>query len=150
MLVNIFNDQSDLPISSPLVETLVKEVLKKEKCLCDEVAIHFVDRKTISKLHEQYFDDPSPTDCISFPLDSNSEQGYQNLGDVFVCPNVALEYAKQHKKDPFTETTLYIIHGLLHLLGYDDLDDISEPVMREAEARHLEHLLKKELQLKKE
>jgi len=145
LLISIYNNQSDLPISPPQVRALVREVLKKEKCKCDEVAIHFVDLKTICVLHEEYFNDPSPTDCISFPMDSSEEEGYRILGEVFVCPLAATEFARKNEEDPFVETSLYIIHGLLHLLGHDDMDEISEPLMRKAEARLLTHLKEKKL-----
>lgn len=145
MLINCFNNQSDLPISTSQVKALTKEVLKKEKAVCDEVHIHFVDLKTISVLHEEYFGDPTPTDCISFPMDSDEEEGYRILGEVFVCPLAAIEFARKNEGDPFVETSLYIVHGLLHLLGYDDMDEVAEPLMRSAETRLLDHLQTKKL-----
>ena len=67
---------------------------------------------------------------------------YRLLGDVFVCPKAALLYTEEKGGDPYWETTLYLVHGLLHLLGYDDKDDEAVTKMREAERRHMDHLKK--------
>ena len=62
-------------------------------------------------------------------------------------PATAVEYAQKYRKDPFDETTLYIVHGLLHLLGYDDLNEEDRKKMRKAEARHMRQLKKLRLHL---
>ncbi len=98
------------------------------------------------RLHGQYFNDRSLTDCISFPLDE-SESPYRVLGDVFVCPQVAIAYAGRNGGDPYLETTLYLVHGLLHLMGYDDITEKDRKKMRAAEERHLSHLQKRRLTL---
>lgn len=141
MEVHIENRQTALPVSLDAVAPLVKSVLSLEEKTCEEVGIHFVDTQKISELHFQYFGDPSPTDCISFPLDSAM------LGDVFVCPQTAVEYARKHGKDPYEELSLYIVHGLLHLIGYDDIEDEDRAAMRAAEKRHMRELKKQKLSL---
>jgi len=137
--VHIFNQQQDLEIPHQVVTDIVKEVLRKEGKRCDEVAVHFVNTSTICELHSKYFDDPSVTDCISFPIDETDTEEYRVLGEVFVCPKTAIDYASSHQCTPYRETTLYIVHGLLHLLGYDDLGE-TEPQMRAAEKLHMKNL----------
>lgn len=139
MNVYLFDEQNSLKIDHNKVKTLVQIVVEFEGQRANEATIHFVDVAAICDLHAQYFDDPSPTDCISFPIDSPDEKGYRVLGEVFVCPQTAVEYAKQEGGDPLHETTLYIVHGLLHLMGYDDTEDLVEQ-MRIAEKRHMDHL----------
>lgn len=145
--VFFFDEQNDIPVASSSVEKTILEILEFEQVECEEVSLHLVTKERISDLHLQFFNDPAPTDCISFPLD---DEGTPNriLGEVFVCPSIAKEYAVRHRGDPYTETTLYLIHGLLHLCGYDDLDPASKKEMRAAEKRHLAHLRKKNLLLK--
>lgn len=138
MDVYVENLQSDLPIFVEDVPNIVKTLLTFAGERCDEVGIHFVDVEKISELHAQYFNDPSPTDCISFPL--NDDGDYRILGDVFICPQTAINYAAAHESDPYREVTLYLVHGLLHLMGYDDIDDIDREVMRAAEKRYMEYL----------
>ncbi len=148
MDVHIFNQQKDLCISHAQVDNVVKEMLKHEGIQCDEVSIQFVDTSKICELHQRFFDDPTTTDCISFPIDPPGTEGFCVLGEVFVCPETAINYAKNHNTDPLHEVTLYIIHGLLHLIGYDDISEKDEPLMREAEKRHIKNLENKELILK--
>ena len=137
MKTSCFDTQSSLKISPETVHRLTEAVLTFKQVKTDEVIFHFVDKSTMTKLHEEFFHDPTPTDCISFPIDASSEEGdgYHILGEVFVCPEVAIEQAKTFKQEPYREVSLYCIHGLLHLLGYDDLDPRQEKMMREEEKR---------------
>ena len=150
MIVRIFNRQRTLALTALPVRRLVTHVLAQEGKTCDEVSIYFVNTPTICRLHADYFNDPSPTDCISFPLDeADDDEGfpYRVLGDVFVCPETAVKYAQSRSLDPYHEVTLYIVHGLLHLMGYDDMNPICRRRMRRAEKRHLQALITANLQL---
>jgi probable rRNA maturation factor len=132
--ISIYNRQEDLKVDKGSVRALVLATLKFLKIPFDEVTIYFVSVKEISKLHEEFFQDPTPTDCITFPLDET------HLGEVFVCPAVAIQYAEKRKLDPYKETALYIIHGLLHILGYDDLEEKARRTMRKKEKSCMSHL----------
>jgi probable rRNA maturation factor len=137
LTIHLSNKQKDLKIISKNIKALVKNFLSLEKTTCHEVSIHFVDEKTICQLHQQFFNDPSPTDCISLPMDDEDEP-YRVLGEIFVCPKAAVDYAEKHQTDPQRELCLYVIHGLLHLIGYDDIDPKDRAKMRRAEKRHLD------------
>ena len=142
MIVNVINNQSELSIENEHVQRIVEQVILFEHRRCDEVNIYFVDTSTICQLHADFFNDSTPTDCISFPIDDGDEgEGHCLLGEVFICPATAIAYSKKKDKDPYTETTLYIGHGLLHLMGYDDLETKAKRRMRRAEARHMKNLL---------
>ncbi|MGE3953730.1 MAG: rRNA maturation RNase YbeY [Parachlamydiales bacterium] len=130
----IENRQTDLSLSEAGAGPIAQSVVADEGKEPQEVGIHFVDATEMSQLHMEYFQDPSLTDCISLPVDG------ELLGDVFVCPKQALLYTQEHGGDPYWETTLYLVHGLLHLLGYDDKEEGREREMREAERRHMERL----------
>ena len=150
MEVIILSQQEDLAIDEDAVAHLVAAVLDHKQCHCDEVSIHFVDIEEITALHEEFFDDPTPTDCITFPIDTDEESSagsYRLLGEVFVCPAVAKEYASQNGLEVYHELSLYIIHGLLHLLGYDDIHEDDEQKMREAEQELLHMAREKKLLL---
>lgn len=142
MLVLVSDRQKDLPLKheKKKIEALVKLVLEQEGRACDEVAIHFVSAPIICKMHKKFFDDPAITDCISFPMDAFREANFCYLGDVFVCPKQAIFYADENGLDPYRETTLYIVHGLLHLLGYDDIEESDAKLMRRKELKHLKTL----------
>ncbi len=146
MKIQIYDSQKDLLLSKPKVRSLVKAVIALEGQKCEEVSLHFVDKKTISELHGRFFQDNSPTDCISFPMD-DKEESFRVLGEVFVCPSVAIEFASTHDKDPYQETALYVIHGLLHLFGYDDIEAEDRKIMRKMEKKYMSHIQLKGLNL---
>lgn len=147
MIINIFNEQDALGINPEKVQLIVANILEKEDCICDELSVHFVDTKTISDLHGKFFNDYSTTDCISFPLDDEEDPYYRVLGEIFVCPETAIQYAKDHQIDAYQETQLYIIHGILHLLGYDDIEEEDKRIMRIKESEHVQNLAEKGLHL---
>lgn len=132
MKIYSINRQRALKIPKNFTTSLVRVVLELEKVCCKTVFVYFVTEKRICDLHQQFFNDPSPTDCISFPIDK------ELLGEVFVCPRTALNYVKKNGGDPYQEVALYIIHGILHLLGYDDLAPAQRRVMRKKEKRCME------------
>lgn len=142
MEIYVLDQQKSLTVSTQQVQDLVRDVIAHEGASCDEVAVYFVTASEISALHKEYFDDPSPTDCISFPMspDTSDSEEYHTLGDVFVCPDVALEYARSHNLDPYEELSLYTVHGLLHLMGYDDISEEDCSEMRAAENQHMQNL----------
>lgn len=149
MIINVINEQNVVPVSTEAVQKIVYQVLKEENQSCDEASIFFVETNVICQLHDEFFDDPSPTDCISFPIDDEENFGYRLLGEIFVCPETALQYSKDNPGvDVGEETTLYIVHGLLHLLGYDDIEEEDIVSMRAAEARHMAKIKKLNVQLK--
>lgn len=147
MIVNVSNSQKTIKISKNQVKILVQEVIFHEGQTCEEVSVHFVSKFRIGKLHRDFFDDPTPTDCISFPMDEDIESPHRVLGEIFVCPEVAKEYSIKHNIDQHEEITLYIIHGLLHLMGYNDIQIEERKLMRKAEKRHMVHLKQLNLHL---
>ncbi len=136
MKIHIYNQQKNLSIQKPSVRKLVLALLAHLNATCEEISIYFVSEKKISRLHEQFFNDPTPTDCISFPIDA------QFLGEIFVCPATAIAYAEKQDLDPYEETALYIVHGILHLLGFDDLEEKARRTMRKKEKSCMRHLSK--------
>src|SRR5690606_19498576 len=96
-----YHTQSDLKVTSEHVQLLTETVLEFKNVLTDEVIVHFVDEETISELHDQYFNDPSSTDCITFPIDGldPAPEGEHILGEIFICPQVAQSYAKENLTD---------------------------------------------------
>jgi probable rRNA maturation factor len=148
MKVHVFNRQQYLPLSKKSVQAVINTALTLANKKYDEVSIHFVDEEEICKLHEEFFDDPSTTDCISFPMDEESDLGYLVLGDIFINPKAAIDYAATTPCDIYEEITLYLIHGLLHLLGKDDQTEAQIQEMRTLEQIYMEHLKSLKLTIK--
>lgn len=152
MQISVYKTQKKFPIDAASVHPVVLSVLAGERQQADEVAVHFVGTQKICALHAQFFDDPSPTDCISFPIDDPSTFGYRVLGEVFICPETGFRFLpkdQRHTEKLYEELTLYLVHGLLHLLGYDDIDPGDREVMRKTERFHMQRLKKANSLLKK-
>ena len=96
-----------------------------------ELSLVFLTDAALAKLHADFLGDPSTTDVITFEGDS----ALGTAGEICVSADTAAAYAKKHRRDFSAELTLYVIHGWLHLAGYDDLVPAKKRVMRRAEAR---------------
>lgn len=136
MKIHIYNSQKVLPIPRPAIRKICQAVAEAENESFKELTLHFVTKKRIGRLHAEFFGDPSPTDCITFPVDEKGAP-YRVLGEVFICPEVAQEYCLKNQGDPLHETLLYVVHGLLHLFGYDDMSAKERIKMKRAEKRHM-------------
>jgi probable rRNA maturation factor len=149
--IAVYNQQKIFPVSKPSIKRMVEFLLHFFKVDCDEIAIYLVSKKKICKLHKQFFNDPTPTDCITLPIDHpwEAKEGYSHLGELFVCPEVAAEYTKDHQGDLYEEISLYIVHAMLHLLGYDDLESQEKKRMRYQERRSMKAIKKHGLLVKK-
>lgn len=146
MKVFVLNQQKDLRILAMSAKAVIRKVLECEGFRTDEICVHFVSQDEICRLHEEFFKDSSPTDCISFPVDDKQETGYHVLGDVFICPRAAMQCVTSDLV--YQEATLYLVHGLLHLIGYNDLETSDIRKMRQAEKRHMSYLLSHNILLK--
>ncbi len=79
----------------------------------------------IAELHERYLHEDGPTDVLSFPLDEEAgEDGLRQVGDVVIAPAVA---ARNNPDDPAAELRLLLVHGILHLLGHDHMEQTDGP-----------------------
>ena len=107
-----------------------------------ELAVTLVDEPEMSRLHEQYMNEPGPTDVLAFPMDDldsspADEAEIRLLGDVVVCPAVAEGQAREAGHDTDAELRLLCAHGVLHLLGYDHHEPDDEREMFGLQARLL-------------
>jgi probable rRNA maturation factor len=101
--------------------TLARATLLGEGIADAELSISLVTEEEIAGLHERYLHEAGPTDVLSFPLDDEAgEDGLRQLGDVVIAPAIA---ARNNPDDPAAELRLLLVHGILHLLGHDHMDD---------------------------
>lgn len=87
-----------------------------------DVHVLLVGDARMSDLHVQFMNVEGPTDVLTFPIDEN-QRGQVLSGEVYVCVPEARRAAGERKISPEHEVLLYALHGLLHLLGYDDRTD---------------------------
>ena len=107
-------------------------------CPPGELSLVFLTDPALAALHGDFLDDPSATDVITFEGDN----AHGTAGEICVSVDTAAAYAKQHRRDFSAELALYVVHGWLHLAGYDDLKPAKKRVMRRAEARAMRLLAK--------
>jgi probable rRNA maturation factor len=115
------DDRQDADVDLEGLTTLARATLLGEGIADAELSISFVTEDEIAGLHERYLHEAGPTDVLSFPLDDEAgEDGLRQLGDVVIAPAVA---ARNNPDDPAAELRLLLVHGILHLLGHDHMDD---------------------------
>ena len=132
--IHITNCQKTLPIARRRMRVAVLAILRDANVDDAEISIAIVDDPTIARLHRQFLDDPDPTDVLSFVLE-RSEGCLE--GEVVVSADTAKANAAQYKSTPADELLRYVIHGALHLVGYDDATPRQRAAMRKKEDQYL-------------
>jgi probable rRNA maturation factor len=96
-----------------------------------DLGITLVDEDEITKLHVQWMNLPGPTDVLSFPMDElkpfSASDGPGIIGDIVICPQFAAKQAVSHSVAD--EISLLTVHGVLHLLGFDHVEEEEHKVM---------------------
>jgi probable rRNA maturation factor len=125
----------DYPLDFHRIKDAARAVLEGEGVKASKVTIAFVDNAHIHRLNKQFLDHDEPTDVLTFPY---SEPGAKVLeGEVVIGYDIAKEYANDRGHEWHVELLLYVIHGCLHLCGYEDADARGEREMRAKEREYL-------------
>lgn len=96
-----------------------------------ELSLAFLTDAALARLHQDFLADPTPTDVITF----EGDPAFGTAGEICVSADTAQAFARAHGGEFPRELTLYLVHGWLHLAGYDDLVPARKRQMRAAEAR---------------
>jgi len=94
----------------------VLELVKQDQA---ELSIALVDNKEIQALNAKFRNKDAPTDVLSFPADDHLNLGVRLLGDVIISVEKAEQQAKERKRSLHEEMVALLVHGTLHLVGYD-------------------------------
>ena len=105
-----------------------------------QISISIVGEEEIQSLNRQYRDNDSVTDVLSFPLFETDPRGVDLLGDVVICVERAKEQAAQYGHSLKREISYLTVHSVLHLLGYDHIEQEDKEKMREMEDRVMDKL----------
>lgn len=129
---------------SAWLKGVVRAALAAEKAdNSSEVSILIAGQEKVHELNRTYLDEDSPTDVLSFPLLPPGEDksafvappdGLMHLGDIVVSLPQAAEQAREHRHSTNREIAILVIHGVLHLLGYDHAEPEEERKMRQRES----------------
>ena len=158
--VFVADEQDEIPVDLARWQQLALDVVVAEGVRgLAELALLFVSEAEMRELNEDYMGKAGPTDVLAFPIDAAEAEVVLHgqppsrgpdrsppdiadmpllLGDVVVCPAVALAQAPTHAGTAEDEMALLIVHGVLHVLGHDHDDDPSRVAMQSRERELLE------------
>ncbi|MDW7670310.1 MAG: rRNA maturation RNase YbeY [Bacillota bacterium] len=105
-----------------------------------EVSLSFVMNAEIQELNRVYRGKNEPTDVLSFPMEGPSDAPEKLLGDIVISVEKMAEQAEEYGHGINREMVYLVVHSVLHLMGYDHLDDMAKAVMRRKEEAVLEQL----------
>lgn len=154
------DEQSAEPVDTLRWVQLAESVLEAEGVRGEvEVSMLFVDEEAMARLNQRFLGREGPTDVLAFPIDDDVYEGGRLpdsvgpagpaddvepadlptlLGDVVVCPSVARRNAPARAGSYEDELALLVVHGILHLLGMDHVDDQEAAAMERRERELLE------------
>lgn len=137
--MNIYYDnrQDEIEITEEMTSLIEKsvdmvlEVLKLDKDV--EVSISFVSDDEIRELNRDYRNVDRTTDVLSFPIDDEFEIDSRILGDVVINTRKVIEQAEEYEHSNTRELSYLTVHSILHLLGYDHIEESDKEEMRRVE-----------------
>lgn len=132
--VLVANEQATLAIDERALIDVARQILADSPYESGSVSIAVVDDPTIHALNVQYLGHDYPTDVLSFVLESNDRRVE---GELVVGADTAAREAPAVGWSPHNELLLYVIHGALHLVGYDDHETADQAAMYAAEVQYL-------------
>ena len=149
--VTVTDEQSAVSVEPGWLMKVTRSVLKSEGVESGEISIALVDDATIHDVNRQFLNHDYPTDVISFHFDSETSESPALStasvatvpsaidGEVVISGQTARRSAEETSNDPRQELALYLVHGLLHLCGYDDQTPEDRRQMRDREKSHLQN-----------
>lgn len=139
--MKIHNNQKKVRLPLRPLEKFSVKAMRQLKLKSDSAAIAFVTDSEIARLNRIYRRKNKATDVLSFPAQSTKRPDKnQFLGDIAIAPAIAQRYAKKNGRSFQTEICILILHGILHLLGYDHETD-------QGQMDRIEHKLRRKLRL---
>ncbi len=143
--ISIADQQHALPVDHEFLERVARRTLEIEAVAAATISLAVVNNAQIHSVNRQFLQHDYPTDVISFLLEESGgkpaaplaksarAQGKTIDGELVVSAEYACDASADFGTRPQDELALYVIHGLLHLCGYDDLTDEELPIMRARE-----------------
>ena len=147
--IAITDSQDIMPLDSAMLRDVTQKTLSEEGVVSAVISLALVDNDTIRNLNRQYLNHDYDTDVLSFLLEceiasgdahlqDRSQPGVRGLGkriegEIVISTETAVLAAARYGWTPPNEIILYLVHGLLHLTGYDDQSESEKLVMRSRE-----------------
>ena len=135
MAIELTNESRHLVDEARLIEIARAAMVAMHIDPDAELSIAIVDDEAMEKLHLEWMDLPGPTDVLSFPMDEltpgtpDTPPVMGMLGDIVIAPEFATAQAMEAGRQPQAELDLLMVHGVLHLLGFDHEEPDEHKVM---------------------
>ena len=139
--ISVDIDHPSLAVDIDTIERLISHVVAEEGASLVHVSVVLSDHETVRRLNEAYLDHDYNTDVLSFSLSPEDTDQHTAEGEVYVDLDTAHERHDEFETSFERETYRYIVHGVLHLLGYDDATEEGQSTMRSLEDRYLDAVL---------
>lgn len=126
----------DHPISEPLLRAAIAEALRRHGVRAAVISIALVDDAKIARLNKDHLNHDRPTDVLTFDLRENvpdADTHHTIEGEIVISAETAEREAQRRGHTAEAEAALYAVHGVLHLLGYDDHSESQAERMHESE-----------------
>lgn len=138
----MINIESEVSFPKKLLERAVENALKNQSASLDsELTIVLTDDSKIKELNRDYLEIDAPTDVLSFPAsETDPETGAHYIGDIIISLPYAAKSAEKAGHPLESEVQLLVVHGVLHLLGYDHAEADEKARMWKAQSEILEAL----------
>ena len=128
--IQIHQPHPKIRLNEKQYKTLCRDVLSEINLEAESCAVIFVDDAFLAEMHGRYLSDPTETDVITFNLGEAAVEG-----EIYISTDRAAAQAEYYKTTPEEEIIRLIIHGLLHLKGYDDIEEQDRLEMKKEENR---------------
>jgi len=133
------NDDDGEPPSPELIRAWAKAALQGRRDEA-ELTVRIVDTNEIQQLNRDYRHQDKPTNVLSFPFETTGGVELPLLGDVVICAAVVAREAQEQGKDAQAHWAHMVVHGVLHLLGHDHMDEQQAGEMEALEIEILQQL----------
>ena len=127
--------QHSIDMSEERICQICQTILRDQDWNVGEISIAVVDDPTIHELNQQYLQHDYETDVLSFVLEQDDNRRLL-IGEIIISADTAATIAAEIGVSVVDELLLYLIHGMLHLVGFDDKDENARQVMRQAERKY--------------
>ena len=132
-------DDDGEPPSPELIRTWVEAALNDQRDVA-ELTVRIVADEEIQELNRNYRHKDKPTNVLSFPFEKIDGIELPLLGDIVICAAVVAREAQQQHKPLLNHWAHMVVHGVLHLLGYDHIDEVEAEEMETLEIKVLQGL----------
>ena len=136
LLLEILDEQDEFAVELEKVRTICERILDDGHVRSGKINVVLVNSETIQQYNRDFLQHDYPTDVISFPTEDRRDEGHLE-GEILACTEIAKDRAAEFGWTAEEELLLYVVHGMLHLVGFDDVTPEQQAVIQKKERTYL-------------